>query len=61
MKYYEEDYWEGEVFLLLTAEEESTYEDVQALQTGEKIYEDDCYRVYLFDSVQQLQDCGAEW
>lgn len=60
MKYYEEDYWEGEVFLLLTAEEESTYEDVQALQTGEKIYEDDCYRVYLFDSVQQLQDCGAE-
>lgn len=60
MKYYGEDYCEGEVFLLLTEDEESTYADVKALQTGEKIYGDGCYSVYLFESVEELQNCAAE-
>lgn len=60
MKYYEEDYCDGEVFLLLTAEEEREYIDAAALQTGEKIYEDGCYAVYLFESVEELKTCAAE-
>lgn len=60
MKYYEEDYCEGEVFLLLTKEEENTYADAQALQIGEKVYDDGCFGVYVFDSVQQLRDCAEE-
>lgn len=60
MKYYEEDYCEGEVFLLLTAEEEREYADVPALQAGEKVYEDGCYSVYLFETVRALKDCAVQ-
>ncbi len=59
-KYYEEGYWDGEAFLLLTAEEERAYADAQALRAGEKVYEDGSYAVYLFDSVRELKDCGAK-
>lgn len=57
VKYYEEGYCEGEVFLLLTAEEESAFSGVSALQTGERVYGDGSYAVYLFDSVGTLMDC----
>lgn len=60
VKYYEEDYYGGEVFLLLTAGEESEYADAPSLQTGEKIYEDGSYAVYLFESVEELMDCAVE-
>ncbi len=60
MKYYEEDYCEGEVFLLVTTEEANAYRDAEALQVGEQIYSDGSYQVYLYDSVKQLMDCAAE-
>lgn len=60
MKYYEEDYCSGQVFLLLTAEEEKAYADAETLRIGERVYGDGCYAVYLFDSVNALKDCAAK-
>ena len=40
MKYYEEDYYDGEIFLLLTAGEAAEFVDAEAVQMGEKVYVD---------------------
>lgn len=57
VRYYEPGYCEGEVFLLLTEEEESMFAGAPALREGERIYGDGSYAVYLFDSVETLMDC----
>ena len=59
MKYYEEGYHTGETFLLLTAEECAEYAKAPALKQGEKVYEDGCYTVYVFDSTEALMDCAV--
>lgn len=60
VRYYEEDYREGEVFLLLTAEEEAAYGDAQALRAGDQVYGDGKYAVYVYDNVRELMACAAE-
>lgn len=57
MKYYEEDYKAGEVFLLVTEEERGEWANCKALQTGEKVYGDNYYSVYVFDSIAELKAC----
>lgn len=54
VKYYEKGYHEGEVFLLLTEEECRAFSDAPAIVSGEKIYEDGSYTVYLFGSREEL-------
>lgn len=58
MKYYEEGYHEGEVFLLLTAGEEAEFAETKALQEGERVYSDESYSVYVFESLQAMKSCG---
>ncbi len=58
-RYYEEGYREGEVFLLLTAEEASCFAETQAVQNGEKIYEDGNYVVLLYDNTDSLRSYAA--
>lgn len=60
MKYYEEDYRDGEVFLLLTNEEAAEYETAKALQRGEKIYQDDHYIVFVYKNKAALMDCARK-
>lgn len=59
MKYYREDYHSGEVFLLLTEEEVREYEGARALEEGRQVYEDDSYRVFVYDSAEDLLSCGV--
>ena len=59
MKYYEEDYHDGEVFLLLTLAEETEFAEAESLRVGERVYGDENYAVYVFESRQQLRDCAA--
>ncbi|MBE5883036.1 MAG: hypothetical protein E7291_01220 [Lachnospiraceae bacterium] len=54
MKYYEEDYHTGEVFLLLTAEEIAEYAQAEAVVSGERVYEDGSYVVLLYEGVATL-------
>lgn len=54
MKYYEEDYYEDEVFLLLTNGELAECEDTKAVLNGKKVYEDENYTVLIYDSVTEL-------
>ena len=56
MKYYEEGYASGEVFLLLTAEEVTKAQDCAALQTGEVVYEDAAYTVLVYESADALMN-----
>ncbi len=60
MKYYEEGYHEGEVFLLLTAGEVMEFADAEAVLEGEVIYEDGNYTVFVYDSVDLLMSYGAD-
>lgn len=53
-KYYEENYHEGETFLLLTVEEYAEYADAEAVAGGETVYEDGAYMVLVYDSVDEL-------
>ncbi len=48
MKYYEEDYGSGEIFLLLTGEEEALCRETGVLRGGEAVYDDGKYMVYVF-------------
>jgi len=59
MKYYENDYKSGEVFLLVTKEEEADWADCEAFRVGRKTYEDAYYSVYLYDSIEKLKACGT--
>lgn len=56
MKYYQEDYPEGKVFLLVTAAEETEFSGEKALLSGEKVYGDGSYSVYLYDSIQAFRE-----
>jgi len=58
MKYYEENYHGGEVFLLLTNDEAAAYADCKALLIGEKVFEDDGYIVYAYENAEELLNCG---
>lgn len=59
-KYYEDGYHEGSVFLLLFNEEEQQWADCKALQTGQEVYDDGGYSVYVFESVEALKSCGNQ-
>lgn len=54
MKYYEENYEDGEVFLLLTMEEVSEAGESAVVQNGEVIYEDGIYTVFVYESSKEL-------
>ncbi|MCM1187463.1 MAG: hypothetical protein NC251_13400 [Lachnoclostridium sp.] len=54
MKYYGEGYHEGEVFLLLSAEENEQYRDTEALKAGKQVYRDADYVVYGYESSEEL-------
>lgn len=56
MKYYENSYHTGPVFLLLTAEEYEEYAEAESVLRGEQIYEDGFYTVLLYDSVETLME-----
>lgn len=58
MKYYEENYHSGRVFLLLEAGEAADYADCKALLVGEKVFEDDSYIVYAYENAEELLNCG---
>ena len=57
-KYYEENYHEGRVFLLVSWEEEVQWLESRALQTGQEIYDDGVYSIYIYDSVEAFKACG---
>ena len=59
-KYYQEDYHQGPVFLLLTTEEATEYGKAKVLRAGEKLYEDDHYVVYLYGSREELMSHAEE-
>ena len=52
--YYEKDYHDGKTFLLLTTEEAAMYKEADPVRGGKKVYEDDGYVVYHYDSVEEL-------
>ncbi len=54
MKFYEEGYAEGEVFLLLTAEEVAEAADSAVVKNGEAVYEDGVYTVLIYESADAL-------
>lgn len=58
MRYYEEDYRQGEVFLLLANDEVAEYGTAKALQKGTKTYEDDHYTVLVYESAAALMACA---
>ena len=51
-EYYENNDYQGKVFLLLTVEQAVTHEDTTALQNGNLVYEDSWYKVYTYDSIE---------
>lgn len=58
VKYYQENYHEGTVFLLLTGEEAEQYEGAKALQKGEVVYTDGSYTVWVYESAAELRNCS---
>ena len=54
--YYEEGYWSGEVFLILSEEETEEFAQAPVVTDGKEIYRENGYVVYLFDGVQDLKD-----
>lgn len=57
MKYYEEGYAEGNVFLLLTAEEVAASAGSTVIKSGEVVYEDGVYTVLVYESADALMSC----
>ncbi len=60
MKYYENGYATGEVFLLLTEEELRGAADAESVRNGRVVYEDGAYTVLLFDSAEELMGFAAD-
>ena len=60
MKYYQNGYHKGEVFLLLTLEEAAECADAKALRQGEILYRDDAYIVYGYESAEELLGTRTE-
>ncbi|MBR1703485.1 MAG: hypothetical protein IJ716_16330 [Lachnospiraceae bacterium] len=62
MKYYADDYAEGQVFLLLSAEEleEAVAAGARTVQEGRVVYADNAYTVLVYDSAAKLRSLAAE-
>ncbi len=65
VKYYEEGYYEGETFLLVSTEEREEYASRTSQWEDRVVYEDEAYVVYHFDSVEEFlsyrkQEAGTE-
>lgn len=60
MKYYEEGYADGEVFLLLASEEAARAADTEVVRSGEKVYEDGAYTVLVYASSEELMRHAAK-
>ncbi len=60
MKYYEEGFYRGKVFLLLEASEAAEYADAPALLQGSPVYEDGSYVAYEYESMEKLLSCRPE-
>lgn len=58
MKYYEDNYHQGPVFLLLTSEEAEEYRDARALKTGKQVYAGKGYVVFAYENVEELMSCA---
>lgn len=58
-KYYEEDYHQGETFLLLTVGEAYEYAEAEAVQLGECVYDDGRYVVLIYENVNELMSYAA--
>jgi hypothetical protein len=54
MKYYEDGYADGEVFLLLTSEELAEAADTETVKNGREVYRDEAYTVLVYDSTESL-------
>lgn len=54
VKYYEDGYAKGEVFLLLGAEEVAEAACAKAVANGRVVYEDEAYTVFVYDSARDL-------
>ena len=54
MRYYQEGYYQGEIFLLLTSEEAIEYVGAAPVQHGDAVYQDGAYVVLVYDSVEEL-------
>lgn len=59
MKYYEEDYYTGEVFLLLTAGEVAEFADTEVVQKGKVVYEDGAYTVFVYEDTTEMMGYKA--
>ena len=53
-RYYQEGYYKGEIFLLLTSEEAIEYAGAAPVQHGDTVYQDGAYVVLVYDSVEEL-------
>ncbi len=60
MKYYENGYHKGEVFLLLAAEEAGECADAETVRQGRVVYQDDAYVVYVYESADELLGLAQE-
>lgn len=58
MKYYQNGYHKGEVFLLLTLQEAAECADAETIKQGEIRYQDDAYIVYVYESAEKLLQMG---
>ena len=54
VRYYEDGYHEGEVFLLLTTGETEEYSGAKALRAGEIVYQDEDYTVFVYENAGEL-------
>ncbi len=54
VKYYEGNYREGEVFLLVSVDEKAQWAGCGAYNNGREAYIDGSYSVFLFDSLEEL-------
>lgn len=53
-RYYEDGYAQGEVFLLLTADEAAEYADTASVRAGNPVYDDGNYIVLTYESADAL-------
>lgn len=54
VRYYQEGYYQGEAFMLLTTQEAADYAEAEAVQRGKVVYQDENYVVLVYDSVEEL-------
>jgi hypothetical protein len=58
VKYYNDDYSDGRVFMLLTREEAEEYSECSAVSKGEQVFENSDYIVYSYENAKELISCG---